>query len=111
MLCSTRVRHYIISASLTKAIACYNQILSLQRNHFAALVDRGCAFKDLGRANEAIAEFNLALTIAPDNTIILINRGETRLALRQNSEALEDFDRVISINPRIALGWLGAPTY
>jgi len=41
----------------------------------------------------------------------LINRGETRLALRQNSEALEDFDRVISINPRIALGWLGAPTY
>jgi predicted O-linked N-acetylglucosamine transferase (SPINDLY family) len=97
--------HYL--GRFADAIACYNQILSTKPDHLAALIDRGCALKDLGRANEAIAEFNSALAIAPDNTTILINRGETRLSLKQNSEALDDFDRVISINPNLALGWLG----
>lgn len=79
----------------------------MQPNHFAALVDRGCAFKDLGRGNEAIAEFDRALALAPDHTTILINRGEARLALKQNAAALADFDRVIGLNPGLALGWLG----
>jgi len=50
----------------TKAIACYNSVLTVKPAHVTTIVNRGAAFKALRRVEEAIANFDRALVIASE---------------------------------------------
>lgn len=88
------------------AIACYDQILSLDPGHELGWQNRGNALLyGLSRFEEAIACYDRALRLNPANALGWRNRGNALVELLQYPEAIASYDRALAIQPDDEVAW------
>ena len=65
-----------------------------------ALVNRGEAYKDIGKFNLAFTDFNTSITVNPTYAEGYNSRGQLYGMSGHFDDALRDFLKVIELNPR-----------
>lgn len=82
-----------------KAIADFNEAISLNPQFPEAFAERAVSLGELGNYSAAIADFNSAIALDPDNINHLYNRGISKSQFGDFTGALEDFESIISLQP------------
>jgi len=77
----------------------YEQILSIQPNHFDALQLLGVLFAQIKEYSKAVKFLSKALEINPNHAGAFSNRGIALKGLKRFDEALASYDQAIAINP------------
>lgn len=95
------VRHHE-DGDLTRALADYNQALSLNPKYGDAYNNRGSIYKDKGDLDRALADFNQALNLNPKDAIPYCNRGNVYIDKGDLDRALADINQALSLNPKYA---------
>jgi tetratricopeptide (TPR) repeat protein len=80
----------------------YSSALSINRENFHALNNRGNVLKDLGRLDEALSDLDLALVVKPNYASAYNNRGIVLKKLGHIDKALMDYSRALSLEPHYA---------
>ena len=88
-----------------KAQAIYEQVLSIEANHFDALNLLGDLSVQTKKYTKAIDFLNKALQINPHHAASYSNHGIALKELMRFEEALASFDKAISIKPDFALAY------
>lgn len=88
-----------------KAIACFDQTISLDPDYTDAYINRGVAYAAKGDNARAIADYDLALRLSPGDAPTLLNRGVAYLAMGLHDQAIADFSRGIELSPNSANGF------
>jgi tetratricopeptide (TPR) repeat protein/S1-C subfamily serine protease len=83
-----------------KAIADYNQALTIQPNDVPAFTNRGAAYRDLKEYSKAIADLNKAIAINPKFGLAYNIRGTVYRALNDYPKAIADYQNAISIDSK-----------
>lgn len=78
------------------AIKLYNQALKLAPDNYAFYVDRGVAYKDIGKFDLALADYNKSLAIEPGNLSALASRARLYDMTGRLKEAIADYDCVLN---------------
>ena len=87
---------------LAEAEGLYNQVLTLQRDHFDSLHLRGVIFHQRGNHADAVRWIDQALRQNPNHAQALNNRGIALSAQNRLAEALESFSRAASVQQNFA---------
>jgi Tfp pilus assembly protein PilF len=88
------------------AIACYDEILSLDPTQELAWQSRGNALLfGLARPTEAIACYDRTLRLNSTNALAWRNRGNALVELLQYPEAIASYDRALALQPDDELSW------
>lgn len=77
------------------AIRHYNQALKLAPENHRYYVERGIAYKDLGKFDLALADYNKSLAMAPGNIPALESRARLYDMTGRLKEAIADYDCVL----------------
>jgi len=90
------------AGKLEEAVAGYQQVLSQEKDHVAALFNLGLIAQQKGEFAEAVDLFSVALSFAPEDPGILLERGYSYLATGELDLALGDADRARELDPESA---------
>ena len=82
-----------------KAIASYNQALSIDPDAYNTLNNRGKAYFDTGRTEEALADFNRSVELNGEYAESRSNRGAALASKGQYEAALVDLDKAVTLEP------------
>ena len=85
-----------------KAVEAYGQALALERNHFAAMFNRGLAYARLGKMEEALEDFGGAAGIDPEHVESFSNAAAVLAKLGRTEEALDYAQRAVYLGPHNA---------
>jgi tetratricopeptide (TPR) repeat protein len=77
------------------ALACCEEVLSLDPNHAATLVKRGAALERLHRFNEALECYDRAISVDGSMTLAYLHKGGLCNRLERFKEALECYGRAL----------------
>jgi tetratricopeptide (TPR) repeat protein len=96
-----RAYAYIQIGDFSKALADYNQVITLNPNFTSAYVNRGnLKYQELNDFQGALADYNKAITLKPDFVEVYYNRGFLKqFKLNDPQGALADYNQVIALNP------------
>ncbi|HUS95677.1 MAG TPA: tetratricopeptide repeat protein, partial [Hyphomicrobiaceae bacterium] len=90
-----------------KAIADFNQAVTLFAEYAPAYNNRGAFLVSLGAFNEAVKDFDRAIVLAPGYVAAWNNRAGANVKLKRYDAAIEDFTRAIRLAPGIAEPLIG----
>jgi len=85
-----------------RAIADYDQAISLNPNDASAYYNRGLARYKLEDYQGAIADYNQAISLNPNDASAYYNRGKAKYELKDYQGAIADYTQAIKINPNDA---------
>ena len=94
--------YYKDQKEYSRALADYNQAVTLRPDKHANYGDRGTLLFEQQRYPEAIADFQRALAIKPDDAKVHRNMGSALGAQGRYTESLESFNQAIRFNPEFA---------
>jgi tetratricopeptide (TPR) repeat protein len=77
------------------ALACFDEVLSLDANHPEALVKKGAALERLQKSDEAIACYDRAIAVDSNMTVAYLYKGGLCNRLERFSEALECYEQAL----------------
>ncbi|MBP0021704.1 MAG: tetratricopeptide repeat protein [Cyanobacteria bacterium SBLK] len=89
-----------------RAIASYDQALSVQPDYGRAWQEKGLALIQLQRYDEAIAAWDEADRYQTNSVQALYERGRVLAAANRSEEALASYDRALEMRPGDETGWL-----
>jgi lipoprotein NlpI len=91
-----------------RAIADYNQAISLDPKDALAYNNRGNAYKAKGDNDRAIADYNQAISLDPKSSNSYFNRGRSNLYAGSVEKALADLNQASALAPKYAYAalWL-----
>lgn len=87
------------------AIACFEHVLRLQPDHYAAWYSHGDALAHLASYSEALSSFDQALALQPNYPEAWTFRAAILIYLHRYAEAIEDCDQALAIVPDYAEAW------
>lgn len=91
-----------------EAIACYDQIISIDANAAIAYYNKGFIYLVYQKNySQAVSEFTKAIEKNPQYAEAFYNRGLSYEYLRKNKEALADYNQALAINPTFDLAAKG----
>lgn len=82
-----------------KAIASYNQALSIDPDAYNTLNNRGKALFDTGRTDEALTDFDRSVELNGEYAESRSNRGAALASKGQYEAALIDLDKAVALEP------------
>jgi tetratricopeptide (TPR) repeat protein len=85
-----------------KAIADYNQAISLDPDYAWAYAGRGETYRWLEQYDQAIADFDKAIELESEFVWALAHRGEMFRKLEENEKALADFNKAVELDPNLS---------
>ncbi|WP_258594933.1 tetratricopeptide repeat protein [Mesorhizobium sp. AR07] len=85
-----------------RAIADYDQAVSLDPNEPEAYYNRGTTWFNKGDSDRAIIDFDQAINLNPQYTKSYLNRGTAWFKKGDDKHAIADFDKTISLDPSLA---------
>ena len=89
---------------IDEAIKLFTQCIeqgNLNEAYFAfAYLNRGSAFRHIGKLDKSIQDLSKALTYAPNNADALAERGTTWIKQNNADMAIKDFTAAIQVNPK-----------
>ncbi len=88
-----------------RAIAAYNQAITLNPNYIQAYNNRGNAWGKKGEYDRAIADFNQAIRLDPRYASAYCNRGAAWNGKKEYDRAIADFNQAIGLDPNFALAY------
>jgi lipoprotein NlpI len=97
---------HIDSKNYEGAISVLNNLISLDQNNYNAYVNRGIAYRELGRFGKSMNDFNKAIKINPKNALAYNERGYTAIVIKSYTKAIRDFTKAIAINPKFSKAYL-----
>jgi serine/threonine protein kinase/Tfp pilus assembly protein PilF len=83
-----------------KALAAYNQALSLDPNDVSAYVGRGNVYARQNKLDLALADYSKAVDLAPKDAIAFVDRGNVYARQNKLDLALADYTKAIGIASR-----------
>lgn len=83
---------------LDRAMATYEQVLTLAPRHFDALHHVGIVAFQVGNYDMAAGFFRSALAVLPDDATAHANLGNALREMRHPEEALRSYDRALALN-------------
>ncbi|MEM9542370.1 MAG: tetratricopeptide repeat protein [Cyanobacteria bacterium P01_E01_bin.42] len=89
-----------------RAIASYDQALSVQPDYGRAWQEKGLALIQLQRYDEAIAAWDRADRYQDNSVQSLYERGRVLAAANRSEESLASYDRALEMRPGDETGWL-----
>jgi tetratricopeptide (TPR) repeat protein len=89
-----------------KAIASYNQALTINPNHADAYNNRGLAWAKKGAFDKALADFSQSLAVNPKEAIAYYNRGEVWEDKGDYRKAIADYTQSLAIDPQYAHAYI-----
>jgi tetratricopeptide (TPR) repeat protein len=90
------------------AIACYDQMLTLDPQHELAWQNRGNAYLyGLSQPEMAITNYDRALSINAQNELAWRNRASALVELQRFTEAVASYDRALELKPDDEVAWHG----
>jgi tetratricopeptide (TPR) repeat protein len=78
-----------------EAVACYDEVLEIEREHADALVKKGLALEQLKQDHEALQCFDRAIKADPKLTIAYLSKGRVCNRLQRFDEALESYEHAL----------------
>lgn len=96
---NNRGNYYRVNKQLDKALADYNQAITLKSDYELAYNNRGNVHFNKGEFKEAIEDYNIVLKSKPNDWKALNNRGAAYFSLNQIDTGLEDVNKAIEKNP------------
>ena len=88
-----QARSMTSSGSPAAAVACLDEVLSLDPNHTEALVRKGAALERLHKLNEAIECYDRAIAVDSSMTLAYLHKGGLCNRLERFKEALECYEK------------------
>jgi len=85
-----------------KAIADYNQAISINPDYAWAYAGRAETYRWLEQYDQATADFNKATELEPGFVWAIAHRGEMYRKMKENEKALADFNQAIELDPNLA---------
>lgn len=85
--------------NLEDSLAHWEQLLRLEPDHLAGVLERGVVLHKLGRASEAAESFAEAKRLSPDNAVVLTNLAVALADSGKRDEALAEFRRALELEP------------
>ncbi len=82
-----------------KALALFEQALSLDPHHVMALIKKGNILGKFARYSDAISCYDAALKVEPGNVLAIINKGLALHYLGRFDEAISCYDKILSEKP------------
>ena len=105
-----RGRTFLAKQDWDRAIAQFNEAISLDPEFALALKNRGAAYLGMQDYNRAIADFSKAIDLEPKYGEHFYNRGHAYLGTQDYNRAIADFSKAIDLkfyNKADALYWRG----
>jgi Tfp pilus assembly protein PilF len=93
------------SGQLNRAKAGYEQILTIQPNHFAALNLLSAIAMQTNQPQLAVDLISKAIEVNPDVASPYYNRGVMLQKLKQHDDAIASYDKAIALNPNYAAAY------
>jgi tetratricopeptide (TPR) repeat protein len=82
-----------------RAIEDFDKVLALQPDNVDALIARGDASSNLGRAGRALVDLNRAVALAPDRPAAYLARGLAEARQGNNAAARRDYEHILRLDP------------
>ncbi len=76
------------------------EVLGIQHENPAAWLNRGTAYRVMGRYQEAEADLTQAIELDPDSALAYSNRAIARLYLDRKADAMADANRAVELDER-----------
>ena len=91
-----------------RALALYDEALSIDPNHIHAMRGRARTLLELGRYLDALAAFDHAIARQPDFGATYANRGILYDRMGRYEKAVADYEQALALDPELAEGphWL-----
>lgn len=80
-----------------------NNHLEIEKDDHWSYVERGLAYRDLGKYNEALSDYNLAISMESEKAYYYFCRGELMLQNSKTRPALINFDSAVKLEPNDVL--------
>ena len=84
---------------LIRATEDFSHVISCDRGHHLAWVNRGVVHLQRGNHRRAVADFDEALALVPNDAMTVSDRGVAHQRLQMHDLALKDFARASQLNP------------
>src|SRR3954468_14541336 len=94
-----RGRAYSAKREFDRAIADYNEAISLEPEIAQPYLSRGIAYQAQHEFDQAIADYEQALRINPNSAAAYNNRGNVYRDKGDLDRAIADYDQAIKLNP------------
>ena len=94
-----------------EALACFDQVLTLDPNHPEALVKKGAALERLRKLDEAIACYDRAIAADSSMTVAYLYKGGLFNRMERFGEALECYEKALHTQETGRLSALGRDAF
>jgi lipoprotein NlpI len=95
-----RGKAYEDKGDFDRAIADYNQAISINPGNATFYNNRGIAYRGKGDLDRAIADYNQAISLNPKDHDAYYNRGISYRTKGDLDHAIADYNQAISLNPK-----------
>jgi protein O-GlcNAc transferase len=92
---------------LQDALLKFDQLLSREPNHIAAITERSSVLLAMDQHDAALAGIEKAIALDPQYPEAHLNRGVLYGQLKRYDEAIAAFDKALRLNPNLGRAWLG----
>ena len=89
-----------VTQQYEKAIAFYDEAISVNPNYALAYSNKGISLDELGRKADAIKCYDRAITINPRFVDAYVNKGTVLNEMGNNIDSIKCYDQSIKINPK-----------
>ena len=86
-----------------EAVACFNEVLSLDPNNTEALVKKGTAFEKLKRLEDAVTCYDRAIAVDESMTLAWLYKGGVFNQLERFGDALQCYEKALRTQQKIAV--------
>lgn len=102
----SRGDYYRETGQHEKAIADYQQGITLDKNNVSLPKNFGKLLFEMGRFDQALTMFNSAIAIDDTDPELFLNRGAAYAALKQFQNAVDDFTKTLELDPNESEAYL-----
>jgi lipoprotein NlpI len=95
-----RGKAYLDKGDNDRAIADFNQAISIDPKNPVPFNNRGVAYRKKGDNDRAIADYNQAISLNPKDHDAYYNRGIAYRNKGDHDHAMSDYNKAISLNPK-----------
>jgi lipoprotein NlpI len=95
-----RGKAYMVKGDNDRAIADYNQAISINPRNATFYNNRGIAYRNKGDFDRAIADYSQAIRLNPKDHDVYYNRGIVYRNKGDQDRAIADYNQAISLNPK-----------
>jgi tetratricopeptide (TPR) repeat protein len=91
-----------------RACKAFTKVLSVNPEHYDALIQRGLLYCTLHQYVDALQDFTAAIEAKPSESAAYFHRGQCyHRNLRKKDKSLSDYDEAIRLAPNVAAGYFG----